>query len=198
MNTDFNKDIEKVWKSFNGFEDILNFGLQNGFITNADIIHASDIYSDPNKEYTDEEVKEMIASRGLQDVIQIIQTEYSLDDIVCELPKDEILDSIDESDLLDKLDGSWELDQHDEEVKNKCYEEIYDEITEDLEHNEHNIIEDLQDGNPDDLRKFFCDLFEIGYYDEDGLFDGFKRLFKKLEKSTYKHKEEHKWNLEKE
>ena len=195
MNSNFNEDIEKVWKSFNGFEDILNFGLEKGFITNADIIYMSDIYKDPNKEYDDEEIKEMIASRGLHDVIQIIQSEYSLDDIIDELPKDEILDNIDERDLLKKLDGSWELDEHDEQVKNECYNEIYYEIVEDLNRKEHNIIEDLQDGNADDLRKFFCDLFGIGYYDECGLFDGFKKLFKKLEKSTYKHKGERKWNL---
>lgn len=198
MNNNFNKDIEKIWKSSNEFEDILNFGLEKGFITNADIIHASDIYRDPNKEYDDEDIKEIIASRGLHDVMQIIRSEYSLYDIIDELPKDEILDSIDETDLLDKLDGSWELDQHDEEVKNECYNEIYDEVVEDLKGEEHNIIDDLQDSNSDDLRKFFCNLFGIGYYDEDGLFDGFKKLFKKLEKSTYKHKGEHKWNLEKE
>ena len=48
---DWNKALKKVWQLSRNFEEILEFGLEHGFITSADIIHASDIYRDPNKEY---------------------------------------------------------------------------------------------------------------------------------------------------
>lgn len=92
---DWNKALSKVWILSRDFEEILNFGLEHGYITNSDIIHASDIYKDPNKEYDDSEIEDFIKSVSLSDLMKAIQDEYSLDDIIFELPNHEILENFD-------------------------------------------------------------------------------------------------------
>ena len=64
--------LKKAWGLADDFEEILNFGLEHGFITSSDIIEASDIYKDPNKEYDDTEVKEMIDNYNLSDLNQTL------------------------------------------------------------------------------------------------------------------------------
>ena len=178
---DWDKALEKVWELSRSFEDILNFGLEHGFISSSDIIRASDIYKDPNKEYDDEEVKEMIMSRGLREVMEIIQEEYSLDDILDELPKDEILDNMDASDRLDSLENTWELEQHDEEVKTECYNEYVDEFKEQFKAEQKDYMDNVYNWSSDELHKFLCDAFGCGYCDKN-IFD---KLKNKLNHNNY-------------
>ena len=84
---DWQKALTKVFKLARDFEEILTFALERDLISSEDIINAAKIYEDPNKEYDDEEVKEMISSRGLRDIMGIIQEDNSLDDILDELSK---------------------------------------------------------------------------------------------------------------
>ena len=84
---DWNNALKKVWELSRNFEEILNFGLEHGYITSSDIIHASDIYKDPNKTYDEFEIDDFIKSVPLSDVMKSIQDEYSLDEILFELPK---------------------------------------------------------------------------------------------------------------
>lgn len=183
---DWNKALEKVWQLSRNFEEILEFGLEHGFITNADIIHASDIYHDPNKEYDEGEINDFVKSVPLSNLMKSIQDEYSLYDILDELPKNEILDEFDNDDLLDKLDGSLELEQHDEEVKSEYYQEYIDELVEELEKRDKDYITHLINANGDELHRFICGIIGCGYYDQEGLMKGLKRLKKeKLNKNTY-------------
>lgn len=182
---DWDKALEKVWKLSIDFEEILNFGLEHGFITSSDIIHASDIYKDPNKEYEDDEIKEMISSRGLRDIMNIIQEEYSLDEILDELPTNEILENISEDDRLDSLDGTWTLDNHDEEIKNQTYKEYIDELVDEWQANEKDKLSQLQDSNADNLHQFICDLIGVGYYDNEGFKREISKLRDKLNKNSY-------------
>ena len=79
---DWNKALKKVWELSRSFEEILEFGLEHGFISSSDIINASDIYKDPNKEYDESEIEDFIKSVPLSDLMKAIQDEYSLDDIL--------------------------------------------------------------------------------------------------------------------
>lgn len=178
---DLDKALEKVWGSSSNFEDILNFGLEHGFISSSDIIHASDIYKDPNKEYDDEEVKEMIMSRGLREVMEIIQEEYSLDDILDELPKDEILDNIDADVRLGSLENTWELEQHDEEVRSEYHQECIDECIEQFKAEQKDYMDNVYNWSGDELHKFLCDASGCGYYDKN-IFD---KLKNKLNHNNY-------------
>ena len=183
---DWENALSKVWTLSRDFEEILNFGLEHEFITSSDIIHASDIYKDPNKEYEDDEVKEMISSRGLRDIMDIIQEEYSLDEILDELPTNEILENISEDDRLDSLDGSWTLENHDNEVREAHYREYIDEWIDEQRSNEISKLQELQNCNPDDLHQFICNLIGVGYYDQEGFKNEFNRLKDKLNKNSYR------------
>lgn len=182
---DWDKALSKVWKLSRNFEEILEFGLENNFITSSDIIHASDIYKDPNKEYEDDEIKEIISSRGLRDIMSIIQDEYSLDEILDELPTNEILDSMNDDDLLDHLDGSWVLESHDDEVRTQYHNEVLEDIYNDIESDRKTQLEELQNGNPDDLHEFICNLIGVGYYDKEGFEREINNLKNKLNKNSY-------------
>ena len=133
---DWDNALNKVWKLSRNFEEILNFGLEHNFITSSDIIHASDIYKDPNKEYDDEELKEIIKNNNIYDLMEIIQEEYSLEDIIGELPSMEILENIPEEDKLDSLEHTLTLDRHDEEIRNQTYNECVDEWIYEMRANE--------------------------------------------------------------
>ena len=182
---DWDNALSKVWKLSRNFEEILTFGLEHGFITSSDIIHASDIYKDPNKEYDDSEIDDFVKSVPLSDLMKSIQDEYFLDDILLELPKSEILENFDKDDLLYELEGSWELDKHDEEIRQETYKEYVDEWTEEMKANEKDYIDNLYNANGDDLHTFICDIIGCGYYDKEGLMNGLKNIKDKLNNNTY-------------
>ena len=163
---DWDKALKKVWELSRDFEEILEFGLEHGFITSSDIIHASDIYRDPNKEYDEEEIDDFVKSVSLSDLMKSIQDEYSLDEILFELPSHEILENFDKSNLLEELDGSWELDQHDEEIREETYKEYVDEWIEETKANNKEYINNLCNSNPDSFHTFICDVLGSGYYDQ--------------------------------
>jgi len=182
---DWNNALKKVWKLSRNFEEILNFGLENNFITSSDIIHASDIYKDPNKEYDDDEVKEMIQSRDIRDIMSILQDEYSLYEILDELPTHDILENIDASDRLDSLENTWELEKHDEETKEIVYKEYIDEWIDECQTNEINSINNLSNINGDELHKFICNVIGCGYYDQNEFNKCLKKFIEKLNKNSY-------------
>ena len=182
---DWDDALKKVWKLSRDFEEILNFGLEHGFITSSDIIHASDIYKDPYKEYDDDEVKEMIRSRGLSDIVDILEDEYSTRDILDEFTKNEILDEMDDDDLLDHIEHSYALEQHDNEVREIYYRECIDEWLDELSGREREKLDELRNCYPDDLHQFICDLIGVGYYDKEGLMKGLGNLKDKLNKNSY-------------
>ena len=178
---DWNKALKKVWELSRNFEEILEFGLEHGFITSSDIIHASDIYKDPNKEYDEEEIDNFVKSVPFSDLMKSIQDEYSLDEILFELPSHEILENFDKSDLLEELDGSCELEEHDEEIREETYNEYIDEWTEELKDQDKDLINKLNDCNSDDFHIFLCKALNVGYYDPSVI----DKLRDKLKNNTY-------------
>lgn len=190
--------LKKAWGLADDFEEILNFGLEYGFINSTDIIHASDIYKDPNKEYDDAEVKEMIEKCNLSDLIHIILETYDASDIVDELDADEnILDKFDDGDLLDHLEGTYALENHDDDVRRQYDYELREEIELDLYKQYKDNINDIKNYDIDQMRKFFCNLLDVGYYDDNGLFNGLNDLIQKMNSSIYKLNKDEKWELKK-
>ena len=177
--------LYKVWKLSNDFEEILNFGLERGFITSSDIIHASDIYKDPNKEYDDEEIKEIIRNRGIYDIMNLLQDEYDLSDILGEISSDDILSNMNNDTILDYLTDTYELDRHDEEVKNTTYQEYINEWIDEVAQLEKDRISNIENLSSDDLHCLICDIIGCGYYDKKRLFEGLKKFKDKLNKNCY-------------
>jgi len=176
---DWDNALSKVWKLARNFDEILEFGLEHGYITSSDIIHASDIYRDPNKEYEEEEVKEVITSYGLPDTMRIIQEEYDLDDIINELPEDDILDYYDDDTLYERIENSGFMECIKEEIKSDLYKEYIDEWAEEFEIDSQNQLNNLIN-NADELHTLICDISGCGYYE-----NGFEKLKEKLNKNNY-------------
>ena len=164
----------------------MEFGLEHGFITSSDIIHAADIYKDPNKEYDDDEVKEIIKDRGCNDMMQLMQDEYSLDDILDSLPSDDIIDNLNKSDMLEALKDSWELNQYEEEIKNEVYRDYIDEWMEEYQCTRKEILDEVLPKSSDDWRKFLCDhFFNCSYYDNETFNNEYNKLKEDINKSNY-------------
>ena len=183
---DWQKALTKVFKLATNFEEILTFALEHDLISSEDNIDAAKMYEDPNKEYSDDEVKEIISSRGLRDIMGIIQEDNSLDDILDELPKDDLLDYYEDDDLLDHLEGTWSLDSHDEKVREEYDRDLREEITDDIIRIHKNYSNNLHDYNIDGLHRFICNYLGIGYYDQEGLIKGLKKVKEELNQNTYK------------
>jgi len=170
---DWNNALKKVWELSRDFEEILNFGLEHGYITSSDIIHASDIYRDPNKTYDDFEIENFIKNVSFSDLMKIIQDEYSMDDIIDELDKNEIMESIGDEELFSYIENSYVMDIHDDEMNEQIYKECMDELAADFEYSQKNEIKRLQDSNSDDLHEHICEIANCGYYDQNSI-DKFK------------------------
>ena len=193
---DWEAALSKVWKLATDFNEILCFGLEHNFITNSDIIQAAEIYKDPYKEYDDDEIKEIIKSYKLSDFINIMLDVYDTSDIVDELDaNEEILNKFDDDDLLDHLEGSYTLEKHDDEVRNTYDYELRNEIELECYNKYKDNIDDIKNYDIDQMRKFFCNLLDVGYYDDDGLYNGLNDLIKKMNSSIYKLNKEEKWEL---
>lgn len=177
----WNDALKKVWSLATDFEEILNFGLENGFITSSDIIYASDIYKDPNKEYDSEDLKEIIEHSDKYDVIEALKEKYSTTEIIDELDVEDILESIDDSDLLDALDGTCTLEDHDDNVRSEYYNDVIKDCVEELEQDNDEYMKDIQNWSNDDLHTFICDIVGCGYYDTF-VFD---KLKDKLKNNSY-------------
>ena len=179
--TDWDNALNKVWKLSRNFEEILNFGLEHSYITSSDIIHASDIYKDPNKTYDEFEIEDFIKSVPFSDLMKTIQDEYSIDDIVDELDKDDILNAIGDDELFSHIENSGVMDEHDNDIKDQVYREYIDEWIEDFNTSHQNLINELQDAKSDDLHIHMCKLGNCGYYDQESI----NKLKDKLNKNSF-------------
>ena len=163
---DWQNALKKVWELSRNFEEILEFGLEHDFITSSDIIHASDIYRDPNKTYDDVEIEDFVKSVPLSDLMKTIQDQYCIDDIVDEMDKGEIMDTIGDDELFSHIENSVTMEMHDDEVKEQVYHEYVDEWIDEMKTQEKDYIANLYNANSDDFHKFLCDTLGCGYYDQ--------------------------------
>lgn len=163
---DWQNALKKVWELSRNFEEILEFGLEHDFITSSDIIHASDIYRDPNKTYDDVEIEDFVKSVPLSDLMKIIQDQYCIDDIVNEMDKEEIMDVIGDDELFSHIENSGVMEMHDDDVKEQVYQEYVNEWIDEMKTQEKDYIANLYNANSDDFHKFLCDTLGCGYYDQ--------------------------------
>ena len=178
---DWESALSKVWENAENFEEILNFGLEHNFISSSDIIHASDIYRDPNKEYEEDEVKEAMKSLDIYDLMSIIKDEYSVGEIISNLDIDDVFQCIDDSEMLDYLDGTYELEDHDDEVRTRYHNDVLEDIIDKLERDYTEYNKNIQNWPSDDLHKFICDIVGCSYYDSSVL----EQLKEKLHNNNY-------------
>ena len=179
--------LTKVFKLADDFEEILTFALERDLINTGDIIHAADMYQDPNKldDLDDDDLKEIIKDRGLSDIMSLIQDVYCLDDIVEELNEDEVLDYYSDETLLEHLQSTYALEEHDSEVRNQYDYDLREQIVDDVYRQNRNDLKHLIDLNADDLHRFICNVIGCGYYDQERLNEGLKKLQDKLNTNNY-------------
>ena len=178
---DWNKALKKVWELSRNFDEILEFGLENNFITSSDIIQASDMYKDPNKTYDETEIEDFVKSVPLSDLMKTIKDTYGVYDIIESLHKSEVLSEFNKDDLLDELYGSWELEAHDDDIRADYYQEIYDDMCQEMNEKLNEKKNELSELNPDNLHKHICDIANCGYYNQNAIDD----LKERLNKNSY-------------
>lgn len=188
------KELKKIWEKFS-LEELLTAGIENYKISSSDIIEAADVYKDPDRECEDADIDFVVENAPIDDIIDKLDRKYGTEDILDCLDKYYILNYLSDEDMLDHLEGSWVLDDHDSTVREMYQCEVLDDIEDKIWEQRGTYLESIQQFNYDQLRQFYCKLFEISNYDEDGLFAGFTDIINKLNKSTYKSKNEDKWQL---
>ena len=178
---DWERALTEAWKNASDFDEILTFGLENNFISSSDIIHASDMYRDPDTEYTDEELQDIIKKTDLDTLIGMIRSEHGINDIIDSFGADDILDSFDDDDLLDKLENTWTLKDHDDDVRAEYYDEVIDEVATNIENETRRKIQDYSNYTPDELHRLLCDIVGCSYYDSTVI----EQLRNKISNNTY-------------
>ena len=178
---DWEKALTAVWKNASDFDEILTFGLENNFISSSDIIHASDMYRDPDREYTDEELQDIITKTDLDTLVKLIVDENDVYDIVDSIGSSDVLDVIDDDDLLDKLNDTYALNQHDDEVRAEYYDEVINEVATNIENETRRKIQDYSNYTPDELHRLLCDIVGCSYYDSTVI----EQLRNKISNNTY-------------
>lgn len=179
--------LSRVWNECT-FDEILEFGLSNDYIGSESIINAASTYSDPNKEFSDEELKEIIKDADLDLILDVLDEKYTIGEVIGRYDNDDILNCFDVDTLIDFCEYDLQ-DKYDEE-RNAGYEEGYKDACKDCETNEFHPI---KDGTVDDKWRYLCNEFDLTYYDNIGLYNKILELIKLLNKSTYKDRNDKPW-----
>lgn len=168
--------VNEVFK-LGSFEDLLNCALDQNHITSMDIIHASDIYMNPD-------VPASIERMELEKIIDFAINKYSIKE-VCELldPFD-VLEVIDNDVMMDHLEDSWALDRHDEDIRRSAYKEGYEDAISDKE--EENKYDKTVTKTADELHEIICNYFGISRYDNKRLQEHIKKFINMINQNNYK------------
>ena len=188
--------LEQVWENCT-FDEIINAGFNLSKCGAIDLKVAASEFGDP-REIDDDIFAEEIKTRGLHDVMSLIQNIFYVSDILDEFEDEDRLDGLSDDSILDHLDGTWALDEHDDKIRQNAYDEALEDLENDVNVKSDEFIDAIHDLSSNDLWCFFCRIFGIAYYDEEGLYNGFKKLITQLEKSHYKNRNDSKWKLIKE
>jgi hypothetical protein len=155
------------------FEEITKFGIENNQIENVDIltlaekiekeglkvnIFTSDDYCDAISNLLDEASSKWVLPTSY-DIMDVIKNHYF---------NSEIYNCFDDDDMIDHLDGTYSMDRY---IDEKCEYRLRDESI-NCENEAESIIKghpdtvakSLQELNSFDLKRFFCDFVDSGYY----------------------------------
>ena len=179
------KLLQIIWDECT-FDEIIDAGLDLNKCSSSDIINAASEYEDPEKSVLENNISES----SIEDVMDAVRSEFTIEDIVSELDRDDVLDCFDKDDILWYLDDSYELSKHDDEIKEEYYHEVYEDILNDLEStydfNYKEFIHEIcNDYSSDDYHELICDILGVGYYDKDGFKEKMKEFIDKLNKNNY-------------
>lgn len=177
--------LSRVWGECD-LNDILDYGLENGYISSESIINAASEYNDPNKEFSDDEIKDIVKDTDIGVVIEALKEKYFTDDIIDELDTDEVLNAIG----FDEVYDHFEFDFQDklEEKYNEGYEDGKEDSLLDNIQNKNEEQHPLRDGNINEKWCYLCDELGVTYYDYVGLYKKLENLIRSLNKSIYKDK----------
>ena len=176
--------LEQVWEEFT-FEDIITFGLQSYKITSSDIVDMADIYEKNDDTNDLEKLEDVIENLDLSIIIDNLRLKYTDYEIIEEFDQDSVISCLDDIEMLKYLEDSGALSEHDEDIKDEYFKDMYENIKSDILYQDKLKYEEISNKSPDDLRKLFCNMFRISYYDDENFIKCFKELFSKLRKSTY-------------
>ena len=179
------KLLQIIWDECS-FDEIINAGLDLNKCSSSDIINAASEYEDPEKSVLENNISES----SIEDVMDAVRSEFTIEDIVSELDRDDVLDCFDKDDILWYLEGSYDLENHDDAVKEEYYHTMYEEIVEEIEStydfNYKQFIKDIaEEYSPDDYHKLICNILGVGYYDKDRFKEKIKVFINKLNKNNY-------------
>lgn len=179
---------EAAWKH-STFDEILDHGLENNYIGSESIINAASEYSDPNKEFSDDELKEIIKETDLNLILDVLNEKYSTYDIIENLDESDILSCFDWDSIYDYF--STEIDEEVSKAEEAGYEDGYSDAEKHYKDIEKHI---LRDDHIDNKWRYLCDEVGVGYYDENGLKEKLNVLFKNFNNTIYK-KSEESWQI---
>ena len=185
--------FNKAWE-YGTFDDILNVGFDNELVCGEDIIKAASEYNDPNKEFSDDEIKEIVKEADISIVIDALEDKYTMHEIINEFNTDEILESFDFSDIFDYFE--WDFRDKCEEEYNNGYQEGLEDAKNEIKDNlytKKDCLNELRESDINNFWCFLCDLFEISYYDNNSFYKKLENLIRMLNKSMYKDKNDAQW-----
>ena len=179
------KLLQIIWDECT-FDEIIDAGLDLNKCSSSDIINAASEYEDPEKSVLENNISES----SIEDVMDAVRSEFTIEDIVSELDRDDVLDCFDKDDILWYLEGSYELENHDDDVRKEYHDTLYEEIIEEVESvydfNYKQFVKDIsEEYSPDDYHKLICNILGVGYYDKDGFKEKMKEFINKLNKNNY-------------
>ena len=91
--------LSRVWNECT-FDEILDYGLSNDYIGSESIINAATEYSNPNKEFSDDELQDIIETADLDLVLDVLDKKYVLSDIIGRYDDDDILNCYTQNNIL--------------------------------------------------------------------------------------------------
>ena len=176
--------LKKVWNECT-FDEIIDAGFEMNKCGAMDLKVAADEFTNHEKEYSVDEIKEIIKQSDITDIIDALLDVHTMHKIINELGEDNIIEEIDNGDLLDYLKGSWTLDNYISNIRLESYNEGMTDAHKDFEIIRDEKLNNLQNCNADELHEFICDYMGIGYYDEEGHEKHLKQVIKKLNENNF-------------
>lgn len=183
--------LSRVWEECD-LNDILDYGLENGYIGSESIINAAAEYNDPNKEYADDEIKDIVKDADISIVMGALKEKYFTDNIIDELDTDEILNAIGWDDVYDHFE--FDFRDKEEEKYNEGYEDGHnDACNEVLKLSKDEESHPLRDGTIDEKWCYLCNELDVSYYDNNSFHKKLENLIRTLNRSTYKDRNDAQW-----
>ncbi len=177
--------LKEVWKSCT-FDEIIDAGFEMNKCGASDLINAASEFEDPNKEYDEYDIEDIIKKCNLDDICNALQNEYDLNNIIDKFGLDNVLSSIDKGEMLEYLKDTYTLESYIDEVKEEYYFDMYNEIKSDWDWETKEILEGVLPDSGDDWREFLCDHYiKCSYYDNENFNKGLQNILYKISKSSY-------------